>query len=113
MVPRHRCRRLARTLALAIAISTSAVAAEAQESQRPGYDARRAGTPSIYDMAVDLVVVRPLGLVPILVAPVGCLLGLPVAFAFETPGIEPLEICIEEPVGFSFTRPLGAFGDRE
>ena len=93
-----------RRLTCLVAISgLVALAAPGTSAEEPS-----GSSATLYEKAVDLVVVRPLGLVPILVAPVGCLLGLPVAWVMQSP-VDPLEICLEDPVAYTFQRPLGEF----
>ena len=62
--------------------------------------------PGLYRKLVDLVLVRPLGLVPTVVAAVGCAAGLPVAWVMGTP-VDARQTCLEDPLEFTFTRPLG------
>ena len=71
--------------------------------------------PKLYKQLFDAVIVRPLGLVPIAVAPVGCLVGLPVALVMQSP-VDVREVCFEDPIAYTFRRPLGNFSmpdDRE
>ncbi|KAA3652983.1 MAG: hypothetical protein DWQ11_09690 [Proteobacteria bacterium] len=60
------------------------------------------------DMAVDLVVVRPLGLVGAVVGTVGFVLALPFTVPSGSVG-ETAEAWIGEPLEYTFNRPLGNF----
>ena len=60
------------------------------------------------DMAVDLVVVRPLGLVGAVVGTVGFVLALPFTVPSGSVG-ETAEAWIGRPLEYTFNRPLGNF----
>jgi hypothetical protein len=72
----------------------------------PASDGEPARDPGVYEKAVDLVLVRPLGLVPIAFG----LLMLPLAYpatwltegSLDVPGV-----CLEAPLAHTFRRPLG------
>jgi len=91
--------------ALGLALLAAAPSAGAEDD---GYEPRGEPTPSLYAKAVDITLVRPLGLVPIVVSGVGCAMGLPVAWFFQSP-VEVERICWRDPVDYTFTRPLGRF----
>ena len=87
-----------------LAMAVPAVADEhAYASELPEQPA-----PSVYAQAVDIAVVRPLFLVPIVVSGVGCAMGLPVAWFFDSP-VQTERICWRDPVAYTFKRPLGRF----
>lgn len=96
-------RLLAGALGLALLGATPPAGAEDD-----AYEPSGEPTPSIYAKAVDITLVRPLGLVPIVVSGVGCAMGLPVAWFFQSP-VEVERICWRDPVDYTFTRPLGRF----
>ena len=79
-----------------------------ESAQDGGYEPAGEPAPSLYAKAVDLTLVRPLGLVPIVVSGVGCAMGLPVAWFFQSP-VNVDRICWRDPVDYTFTRPLGRF----
>ncbi|WP_222105305.1 hypothetical protein [Denitromonas ohlonensis] len=60
------------------------------------------------DMAVDLVVVRPLGFVGAVIGTVGFVLALPFTVPSGSVG-ETAEAWIGEPLEYTFNRPLGNF----
>lgn len=99
-------RTLRLTLVVALLLAAGPVAAS------EGYDYATGGLeaqpPTLFEKVLDAVLVRPAGLVPTVATAVGCLVGLPVAYAFRTP-IETRKICWEDPLEFSITRPLGRF----
>lgn len=87
---------------VAIALVLSAGSASAQ-SAAPAYD----DTPTAGEMAFDLVIVRPLGLVGT-VAGVGLfVLDLPFSLLRGKPPKESAERFIVQPARFTFTRDLG------
>jgi hypothetical protein len=90
---------------LALALLGVASSAGAEDD---AYEPRGEPAPSFYAKAVDLTLVRPLGLVPIVVSGVGCAMGLPVAWFFQSP-VDVDRICWRDPVEYTFTRPLGEF----
>ena len=94
-----------RSLSLATGCCEPALAAGAEGD---AYEPSGEPAPSLYAKAVDLTLVRPLGLVPIVVSGVGCAMGLPVAWFFQSP-VDVDRICWRDPVDYTFTRPLGEF----
>ena len=62
--------------------------------------------PTWYEKLVDAVLIRPGGLAPTIAAAAGCALGLPVARFFGSP-VDMRQVCLEDPLEFTFTRPLG------
>ncbi len=88
-------------LGIVLALGSASVArAEGPYGERP------APAPNLYERIVDLVLVRPLALVPLVVAPVGCAVGLPVAWVMRSP-VEEVDLCVTGPVRHVFGRPLG------
>ena len=92
-------------LALAILVAAGPVSAEGHQA---AYESSEQAPPSVYSQAVDLALVRPLFLVPIVVSGVGCAMGLPLTLFLEEP-VEVERICWRAPVNYTFTRPLGRF----
>lgn len=60
------------------------------------------------DMAVDLIVVRPLGLVATVIGTAGFILALPFTLPTGTVG-ETAKEWIGDPLEYTFDRPLGEF----
>lgn len=94
-----------RTSVLTLALLGLASAAGAEDD---AYEPAGEPSASLYAKAVDLTLVRPLGLVPIVVSGVGCAMGLPVAWFFQSP-VDVERICWRDPVEYTFKRPLGEF----
>ncbi len=90
-----------RRLAAALLATQLALVAPAAADHREG-----ASDPGFHRKLVDVVLVRPFGLVPTLVAVVGCAAGLPVAWVMDTP-VDARQTCLEDPLEFTFARPLG------
>ncbi|WP_323002520.1 hypothetical protein [Denitromonas sp.] len=88
-----------RTLVLAAALAAAPV--HAQEAGSVTGD-------KATDMAVDLVVVRPLGFVGAVIGTVGFVLALPFTVPSGSVG-ETAEAWIGEPLEYTFNRPLGNF----
>ena len=65
-------------------------------------------TPSLYARAVDLLLVRPFGLVPIAYSAAMLPFAYPMAWLGDV-DVDPFEICVKEPVAYTFQRPLGDF----
>jgi hypothetical protein len=92
-------RRAALVLATALALAAGPVVAG---------EGRTVTGDKATDMAVDLVVVRPLGLVGAAVGTVGFVLALPFTLPTGSAG-ETADEWIAKPLEYTFDRPLGNF----
>lgn len=89
------------TWVAAAAFALTAITAQADESN--GID----DTPSAGAMAIDFLLVRPLGLVAT-VAGVGLFIAqLPLSIVMGVPPSDPAKKLVVEPAQFTFRRPLG------
>jgi hypothetical protein len=87
-------------IAAVLALTPAASALAQQDNTRTGDRAT--------DMAVDLVVVRPLGLVGAVIGTAGFIVALPFTLPTGTAG-ETARAWIGEPLEYTFNRPLGEF----
>lgn len=87
-------------LAAVLAISSSLATAQ----DRTGLD----DAPSPGAMALDLVVLRPLGLAATLLGCAVYIVALPIALMRGEGPLEPAQKLVVEPAAFTFTRRLGA-----
>jgi len=87
----------------ALVLASSLLSAPAMAQQRDTVTGDKAT-----DMAVDLVIVRPLGLVGAAVGTVGFVLALPFTLPSGSAG-ETAEEWISKPLEYTFDRPLGNF----
>ncbi|THF56842.1 hypothetical protein [Pseudothauera rhizosphaerae] len=94
--------RCAITLALAVALALAPARGALAEDHGPVTGDRGA------DMAVDLVVVRPLGLVGAVIGTAGFIIALPFTIPTGTVG-ETAREWIGDPLEYTFNRPLGEF----
>jgi len=88
---------------LAVAIGVVATPVLAQSASRTVTGDRAT------DMAVDLVVVRPLGIVGAAIGTVGWVVALPFTLPTGSAG-ETAKEWIKDPIEYTFDRPLGNFG---
>lgn len=70
------------------------------------YQGQRRPEPGVHEKLADLLFVRPLSLVPVMVGGAFFLISYPVARIGGSP-IEVTEVCLTEPLEYTFTRPLG------
>jgi hypothetical protein len=89
------------TLIAAAVFALTAVVAQADE--RDGID----DTPSASAMAVDLLLIRPLGLVATVLGTGLFLVQLPLSLAIGDAPTGPADKLVVEPASFTFRRPLG------
>jgi len=87
----------------ALTLSSTLAVAPAMAQQRDTVTGDKAT-----DMAVDLVIVRPLGIVGAAVGTVGFVLALPFTLPSGSAG-ETAEEWIGKPLEYTFDRPLGNF----
>lgn len=88
---------------MALTLSSALAATPALAQQRDTVTGDKAT-----DMAVDLVIVRPLGIVGAAVGTVGFVLALPFTLPSGSAG-ETAEEWIGKPLEYTFDRPLGNF----
>jgi hypothetical protein len=89
-------------------VIASAVAILLLGSSLPARALDSGSKPSIYARVVDLLIVRPFGLVPIAYSAAMLPFAYPMAWLGDV-DVDPFEICIQEPVAYTFQRPLGEF----
>jgi hypothetical protein len=97
----HRTRRARRTLGIGVSVAILSLAptpsvAAADEASAEDHVRR------VY----DAVVLRPFGVVQVIVSAVFFVPAFPIAALFGA-GDDALRICIEEPIAHTFRRPLG------
>jgi hypothetical protein len=92
-----------RRMLVALTLAAGLVAPPAMAQQRDTVTGDKAT-----DMAVDLVIVRPLGIVGAAVGTVGFVLALPFTLPSGSAG-ETAEEWIGKPLEYTFDRPLGNF----
>lgn len=92
-----------RRMRVALMLAAGLVALPAMAQQRDTVTGDKAT-----DMAVDLVIVRPLGIVGAAVGTVGFVLALPFTLPSGSAG-ETAEEWIGNPLEYTFDRPLGNF----
>ena len=92
-----------RRILMTLVIAAGLVASPAMAQQRGTVTGDKAT-----DMAVDLVIVRPLGIVGAAVGTVGFVLALPFTLPSGSVG-ETAEEWIGKPLEYTFDRPLGNF----
>lgn len=89
------------TLIAAAALALSAMSAQAQD--RDGID----NSPSAAAMAVDFVLVRPLGLVATILGTGLFIAQLPFDVVMKDGAAVPAQKLVVDPAAFTFRRPLG------
>lgn len=90
------------TLIAAAAFALTAMTAQAAD-YRDGID----DTPSAAAMGIDLILVRPLGLVATVVGTGLFIVQLPLSIVMGVPPADPAKKLVVEPAAFTFSRPLG------
>ncbi len=95
---------------LAAAVLAAGLAGPASAQQTLEYAER--SSPGVWNQIVDVAIVRPLGLAPILMAPAACsawlVLSAPVSW-LRGESIPAVQICFVDPVEYTFRRPLDEF----
>ena len=101
-------RRLTTRLAAGALCLLLLAAAHSAAANDEVFEVSERGEPSLYEKAFDATLARPLGLVPIVVSGVGCVMGLPITLFMDDP-VEYERICWRDPFDYTFSRPLGEF----